>query len=99
MSTVSAPDSFDVQEQAAATAAAAAAPAAPPLDYASPSLARTERLVSLDALRGFDMFWILGADALIPAIARACNASETHLRPLHVVAAQLDHVAWEGFHF
>ena len=44
-------------------------------DYAAPSLARTDRLVSLDALRGFDMFWILGADALVHSIARAFDAT------------------------
>ena len=27
------------------------------------------RLMSLDALRGFDMFWILGADALVHALS------------------------------
>jgi hypothetical protein len=26
--------------------------------------------MSLDALRGFDMFWILGADALVRALDR-----------------------------
>jgi len=28
------------------------------------------RLMSMDALRGFDMFWIVGAGALIPMWAR-----------------------------
>ena len=28
------------------------------------------RLLSLDALRGFDMFWIIGGDELIKAIAK-----------------------------
>jgi predicted acyltransferase len=89
MSTVSAPDSFGVQEQAAT------APAPPPLDYAPPPLARTERLVSLDALRGFDMFWILGADALVRAICQNLPG----VRGLGLVHDQLDHVDWEGFHF
>jgi hypothetical protein len=28
----------------------------------------SSRLMSLDALRGFDMFWIIGADALVYAL-------------------------------
>ena len=52
------------------------------------------RLTSLDALRGFDMFWIVGAGYLISALTRWTG------NPL--VAAlrhQLEHVAWEGFVF
>ena len=32
---------------------------------------RRERLTSLDALRGFDMFWIVGGEELIRALAPA----------------------------
>jgi predicted acyltransferase len=52
-----------------------------------------ERLVSLDALRGFDMLWIIGADAIGDALS--------HFRggvPARVIAGQLDHVPWQGFH-
>ncbi|MGI8967092.1 MAG: acyltransferase family protein, partial [Limisphaerales bacterium] len=28
------------------------------------------RIMSIDALRGFDMFWIIGADALVYALNR-----------------------------
>ncbi len=52
------------------------------------------RLVSLDALRGFDMFWILGADALVHALAKVFDVA-----PLRVLAGQLDHKAWAGFAF
>ena len=53
-----------------------------------------QRLMSLDALRGFDMFWIIGADALVEAFHRMKPSGITkHL------AEQLDHVAWAGFHF
>ena len=53
-----------------------------------------QRLVSLDALRGFDMFWILGADALVTAL------SEVNGSPVaKFFAGQLDHRAWEGFTF
>jgi predicted acyltransferase len=50
--------------------------------------------MSLDALRGFDMFWILGADALAHALGRMANAG-----PAQSLARQLEHVQWEGFHF
>jgi len=51
------------------------------------------RLLALDALRGFDMLWIVGADALGGAFA--------HLKggwPARVAAEQLDHVPWAGLH-
>lgn len=71
-------------------------PAAAPVSTGDSRHAITpaERLMSLDALRGFDMMWIVGADALGHALA--------HLKAGPVVAAlakQLDHVAWEGFRF
>ncbi len=54
----------------------------------------TERLVSLDVLRGFDMFWIIGGGSLILALAAA-----TEWGWLQPVAEQMHHVKWEGFHF
>ena len=54
----------------------------------------TQRLTSLDALRGFDMFWILGGDSFVYALR------EMHDNPLtKFFATQLDHVEWAGFHF
>ena len=52
------------------------------------------RLVSLDALRGFDMFWILGGDALVYALAKAWK-----IPPFQFLATQLDHADWAGFRF
>jgi predicted acyltransferase len=52
------------------------------------------RLMSIDALRGFDMFWIIGGDEL----GRALGAW-SGTRAGQVVAEQLEHVPWEGFHF
>ena len=34
----------------------------------STSTSDSQRLMSLDALRGFDMFWILGADSFVYAL-------------------------------
>jgi predicted acyltransferase len=52
------------------------------------------RVVSIDALRGFDMFWIIGADSLVSAL-RKINDSGI----VRAIAEQLEHVPWEGFHF
>ncbi len=52
------------------------------------------RLVSLDALRGFDMFWIVGADELVKALVKVHDTPT-----LRAVDDQLEHVEWEGFHF
>ena len=52
------------------------------------------RLMSVDALRGFDMFWIIGADALVYALHKM---SQTE--PTQRLADQLEHADWEGFHF
>jgi predicted acyltransferase len=50
--------------------------------------------MSVDALRGFDMFWIIGADSLVYALSRM-----TQSRPTSFLADQLEHAEWEGFHF
>ena len=55
---------------------------------------RFARLMSLDALRGFDMFWIIGGDELVKAIAKARENSVTR-----ELGKQMDHVDWQGFHF
>src|SRR5436190_14403429 len=52
------------------------------------------RLVSLDVLRGFDMFWILGVEELAVALGRACDQEWAQK-----IAYQLNHAAWAGFHF
>jgi predicted acyltransferase len=52
------------------------------------------RLMSLDALRGFDMFWIIGADSLVYALNRMTQNPATKF-----LAEQLDHADWAGFRF
>ena len=54
----------------------------------------SQRLMSLDALRGFDMFWIIGADSLVYALNRMSQTA-----PTKFLATQLDHAEWEGFRF
>ncbi len=62
-------------------------PASQPLDPVG-------RLWSIDALRGFDMFWIMGADQLVRMIAE-----RTHTRAGDAIAEQMEHVEWQGFRF
>ncbi|MBU6399839.1 MAG: DUF1624 domain-containing protein [Verrucomicrobia bacterium] len=52
------------------------------------------RLLSLDALRGFDMFWIIGADELVHGLRKLSDAGL-----IQSLADQLEHKAWQGFHF
>jgi predicted acyltransferase len=54
----------------------------------------SSRLKSVDALRGFDMFWIIGADSLFYALHDMSQNSVTGF-----LATQLDHADWQGFHF
>ena len=56
--------------------------------------AEPRRLMSLDALRGFDMFWILGADSFVYALHETSQTA-----PTKFLADQLDHAEWAGFHF
>ena len=53
-----------------------------------------KRLQSLDALRGFDMFWITGGAGIFAGLA-----SLTGWAPLIWWEKQLHHVAWHGFTF
>ena len=54
----------------------------------------SQRLRSVDALRGFDMFWIIGAEDLVHGLNKISNNDVAR-----VMAEQLDHEDWEGFHF
>lgn len=54
----------------------------------------TSRLQSLDALRGFDMFWIMGAEEIFHALFRATGSSF-----FGVISEELTHPTWNGFHF
>ena len=53
-----------------------------------------DRIASLDALRGFDMFWIIGGDAICRTLPAIKNAPWTRL-----LARQVEHNPWAGFTF
>jgi predicted acyltransferase len=62
--------------------------------------------MSVDALRGFDMFWIVGADALFQALdkmsrgaASSASSEVRHFSLTGFLAGQLEHSEWAGFHF
>ena len=51
-----------------------------------------QRLYSLDALRGFDMFWIIGAEEIFHTMAKATNAPFWKS-----LSEQFEHPYWNGF--
>jgi len=69
-------------------------PTVPPSSPGKRTAAQPVRLMSLDALRGFDMFWIVGADALVEALRKLSDG-----RVMQGLAGQLEHAGWAGFHF
>lgn len=66
----------------------------PPISPGTATNPAQPRLMSLDALRGFDMFWIVGAEELIRGLQKFSGGGLIGL-----IAEQLHHKAWAGFHF
>jgi predicted acyltransferase len=64
-----------------------------PMKKSETGLQAPKRQMSLDALRGFDMFWIIGGSAIITGLAKALGG------PLNALVPQFKHVPWEGLHF
>jgi predicted acyltransferase len=63
--------------------------AAPSLDVAT-----SQRILSVDVLRGFDMFWIVGGGTFVGAVLQWCGGSVER-----VLLPQLEHAEWAGFRF
>ncbi len=55
---------------------------------------KPRRLKSLDALRGFDMFWITGGASLAGVLSELSGAGW-----MNAVSRQMEHAVWEGFYF
>lgn len=55
---------------------------------------KSDRLMSIDILRGFDMFWIIGGGTLVVSLAKIDALS--FLQP---ISEQMSHVEFEGFRF
>jgi predicted acyltransferase len=52
---------------------------------------RSQRVVSLDAFRGFDMFWIIGGEGIVEAWSKTSGSSLAHF-----AARQIEHSPWAG---
>jgi len=52
-----------------------------------------QRLLSLDTLRGFDMFWIIGGDILFKALGQ-----QTNWLWAKAIATNMNHAEWQGFY-
>src|SRR5947207_2234070 len=66
------------------------APVQAPVEVSPPP----RRLMSLDALRGFDMFWIVGGEEVAHGMYHALPCA-----PLAVLDRQMDHKPWQGVAF
>ncbi|MGB8184903.1 MAG: hypothetical protein WCF37_07750, partial [Pseudolabrys sp.] len=69
--------------------------------YAEVPLAlQTDRVISVDALRGFSIFWIIGADGAIWTLERMLRDKGPALSAAgNFLGVQLKHVEWEGLTF
>ncbi len=65
----------------------------PPASSA-PGVSPSRRIVAVDALRGFDMLWISGGDAVVRSFRNIHDGAATR-----VLANQMEHCDWAGFHF
>lgn len=66
----------------------------------APPAPAARRIASLDALRGFNIFWIIGGDGVLLALA-AMTADKGPVASGigGFFGTQMTHVAWEGFRF
>ncbi len=60
---------------------------------AQKNMMRPARLLSLDALRGFDMLWIIGGQEIVRSLAGVWPS-----RFSNAIADQFEHVPWVGLH-
>jgi predicted acyltransferase len=52
------------------------------------------RVISVDALRGFDMLWIIGGQKIVQSLDTACPSTTTQW-----LSSQVEHAEWFGFTF
>ena len=69
--------------------------AAKPVETVAAATPPRERMLSLDAMRGFDMFWLIGGYSIVKALVAWINWA-----PLTAAAdREMDHPVWSGFHW
>lgn len=65
-----------------------------------PAALQTRRVMSVDALRGFSIFWIIGADGAVIALERMLRNKGPVLGSVgNFLGTQMTHADWEGFRF
>jgi predicted acyltransferase len=65
-----------------------------------PLAVQTRRALSVDAMRGFSIFWIIGADGAVIALERILRDKGPVLGSIgSFLGTQMTHVDWEGFRF
>lgn len=66
-----------------------------PAPAATAASVSSQRLYSLDALRGFDMFWIMGGEEIVHSMYKATGSTSSFWGGF---SNQLTHPDWNGFH-
>jgi predicted acyltransferase len=67
---------------------------------AAEPVAPARRIASVDALRGFNIFWLLGGDGAIWTLDDMSTGKGSVASGIgHFLGLQFHHVAWEGFRF
>src|SRR6186713_686169 len=65
-----------------------------------PIALQTRRVLSVDAVRGFSIFWIIGADGAVIALERMLRGKGPVLSSVgEFLGVQMTHADWEGFRF
>ena len=65
-----------------------------------PVALQTRRVLSVDAVRGFSIFWIIGADGAVIALERMLRDKGPALGSVgEFLGTQITHADWEGFRF
>ncbi|HTZ02680.1 MAG TPA: heparan-alpha-glucosaminide N-acetyltransferase domain-containing protein [Xanthobacteraceae bacterium] len=65
-----------------------------------PTVLQPPRVVSVDALRGLNMFWIMGFDGAMEALAQITDSKGATVSAVgSFFGTQFEHVDWEGLHF
>src|SRR4249919_1746688 len=65
-----------------------------------PIALQTRRVLSVDAVRGFSIFWIIGADGAVIALERMLRGKGPAFNTVgEFLGTQMTHADWEGFRF
>jgi predicted acyltransferase len=69
-------------------------------EFEAPPVPKADRIVSVDILRGFNIFWILGGDGMIWALAEMSRGKGPVVGAVgSFLGTQLTHATWDGFRF